>query len=167
MPVLICRTCRACGTDAHAQCPCHRRGAGRGNIVRINADLFDLVVRRYSAHHWPSMPAAVAEVVRVLRPSGTLVVIDVVAPESALLDTTLQTIDLLRDMPHVRDYCASEWRIGPAIAAGRHLPMWPEISRARCARECLCGHRPPALRRSRRPRSSGNRRRFSTIADVR
>jgi hypothetical protein len=56
------------------------------------------------------MPAAVAGVVRVLRPSGTLVVIDVVAPESALLDTTLQTIDLLRDMSHVRNYCASEWR---------------------------------------------------------
>ena len=56
------------------------------------------------------MPAAAAEVVRVLRPRDTLVVIDVVAPEAALLDTTLQTIDLLRDMSHVRNYCASEWR---------------------------------------------------------
>ena len=71
---------------------------------------FDLIVTRYSAHHWPSVPAAVAEVVRVLRRGGTLVVIDVVAPESALLDTTLQTIELLRDMSHVRNYRASEWR---------------------------------------------------------
>lgn len=71
---------------------------------------FDLIVTRYSAHHWPSVPAAVAEAVRVLRPGGTLVVIDVVAPESALLDTTLQTIELLRDMSHVRNYRASEWR---------------------------------------------------------
>jgi SAM-dependent methyltransferase len=71
---------------------------------------FDLIVTRYSAHHWPSVPAAVTEVVRVLRPGGTLVVIDVVAPESPLLDSTLQTLDLLRDMSHVRNYRVSEWR---------------------------------------------------------
>jgi ubiquinone/menaquinone biosynthesis C-methylase UbiE len=70
----------------------------------------DLIVTRYSAHHWPSVPAAVMQIVRVLRPGGTLVVIDVVAPESALLDTTLQTLELLRDSSHVRDYRASEWR---------------------------------------------------------
>jgi ubiquinone/menaquinone biosynthesis C-methylase UbiE len=71
---------------------------------------FDLIATRYSAHHWPSVPAAITEVVRVLRPGGTLVVIDVVAPESPLLDTTLQTLELLRDMSHVRNYRASEWR---------------------------------------------------------
>lgn len=71
---------------------------------------FDLIVTRYSAHHWPSVPAALAEVRRVLRPGATLVVIDVAAPESPLLDTTLQTLDLLRDMSHVRNYRASEWR---------------------------------------------------------
>jgi len=71
---------------------------------------FELIVSRYSAHHWPSVPAAVAEMVRVLQPGGTLVAIDVVAPEAALLDTTLQTIELLRDMSHVRDYRESEWR---------------------------------------------------------
>ncbi|HEY4975175.1 MAG TPA: hypothetical protein VII41_16285, partial [Steroidobacteraceae bacterium] len=56
------------------------------------------------------VPAAITEVLRVLRPGGTLVVIDVMAPESALLDTTLQTLELLRDMSHVRNYRASEWR---------------------------------------------------------
>jgi SAM-dependent methyltransferase len=70
----------------------------------------DLIVTRYSAHHWPSVPLAVSEIVRVLRPGGTLVVIDVVAPEAALLDTTLQTLELLRDSSHVRNYRASEWR---------------------------------------------------------
>jgi ubiquinone/menaquinone biosynthesis C-methylase UbiE len=71
---------------------------------------FDLIVTRYSAHHWPSVPDAMAEVRRVLRPGATVVVIDVAAPESPLLDTTLQTLELLRDMSHVRDYRASEWR---------------------------------------------------------
>jgi len=84
----------------------------RGAAERLPFDdaSFELIVTRFSAHHWASVPTAVAEMVRVLRPGGTLVVIDVVAPEAALLDTTLQTIELLRDMSHVRNYRPSEWR---------------------------------------------------------
>jgi ubiquinone/menaquinone biosynthesis C-methylase UbiE len=85
-----------------------RRGAA-GQLPFPDA-VFDLIVTRFSAHHWPSVPAAVAEAVRVLAPGGTFVIIDVIAPESALLDTILQTIELLRDMSHVRNYRASEWR---------------------------------------------------------
>jgi ubiquinone/menaquinone biosynthesis C-methylase UbiE len=71
---------------------------------------FDLVVTRYSAHHWLDVPRALAEMARVLRPQGILVVIDVVAPEAPLLDTVLQTVEMLRDQSHVRDYRESEWR---------------------------------------------------------
>ncbi|HNQ03191.1 MAG TPA: class I SAM-dependent methyltransferase [Thiobacillaceae bacterium] len=70
---------------------------------------FDLVVSRYSAHHWSDVPAALAEVARVLKPGGTLIVIDVVAPETPLFDTLLQTVEILRDPSHVRDYRVSEW----------------------------------------------------------
>lgn len=72
---------------------------------------FDLVVTRFSAHHWLDMESALAEIARVLKPGGTLVVIDVVAPEMPLYDTVLQTIELLRDASHVRDYRVSEWRL--------------------------------------------------------
>ncbi|NNM65130.1 MAG: class I SAM-dependent methyltransferase [Burkholderiales bacterium] len=71
---------------------------------------FDLIVTRFSAHHWLDLPGALGEARRVLRPDGTLVVIDAVAPESPLLDTLLQTVELLRDASHVRDYRESEWR---------------------------------------------------------
>jgi len=47
---------------------------------------------------------------RALAPGGTLIVIDVLAPEAALMDTALQTLELLRDASHVRNYRASEWR---------------------------------------------------------
>lgn len=70
---------------------------------------FDLVVSRLSAHHWSDVPAAVSEAARVLRPHGGLVVIDVVAPETPLFDTILQTVEILRDPSHVRDYRVSEW----------------------------------------------------------
>jgi SAM-dependent methyltransferase len=82
---------------------------------------FDLVVTRYSAHHWLDVPRALAGIARVLRPRGTLVVIDVVAPEAPLLDTVLQTVELLRDESHVRDYRESEWR-AMLGAAGFFVP---------------------------------------------
>jgi len=70
---------------------------------------FDLVVTRFSAHHWPDVPAALREMRRVIKPQGTLVIIDVVALESPLCDTLLQTVEILRDASHVRDYRVSEW----------------------------------------------------------
>jgi ubiquinone/menaquinone biosynthesis C-methylase UbiE len=77
---------------------------------------FELVVSRYSAHHWLRIEASIREAARVLAPEGTLVVIDAVAPETPLYDTALQTIELLRDASHVRDYRVSEWRAMLAAA---------------------------------------------------
>jgi len=74
------------------------------------ANSFDVVVTRYSAHHWENLPAALAEMHRVLRPGGTLLVSDVVAPAHPLSDTWLQSLELLRDPSHVRDYSAAEWK---------------------------------------------------------
>jgi ubiquinone/menaquinone biosynthesis C-methylase UbiE len=71
---------------------------------------FDLVVTRYSAHHWMNTLGAVHEAARILKPGGTLIVIDVLAPENPLMDTVLQTVEILRDLSHVRDYRESEWR---------------------------------------------------------
>lgn len=71
---------------------------------------FDLIVTRYSAHHWRDLKVALAEAARVLVPGGKLVVIDSIAPEKPLFDTILQTIELLRDASHVRSYRVSEWK---------------------------------------------------------
>jgi len=70
---------------------------------------FELIVSRYSAHHWSDVPRALSEAARVLVPGGTLIIIDVLAPATALLDTTLQTVEMLRDASHVRNYRESEW----------------------------------------------------------
>jgi hypothetical protein len=45
---------------------------------------------------------------RVIVPGGRLIVSDVIAPKTSLLDTSLQVIEFLRDASHVRDYRVSE-----------------------------------------------------------
>lgn len=90
---------------------------GAAEVLPFAADTFDLVVTRYSAHHWESVPRALAECARVLAPGGRLVVIDVIAPETPLFDTSLQVVEMLRDASHVRDYRLSEWR-GMYMSAG-------------------------------------------------
>jgi len=70
---------------------------------------FDAVCTRYSAHHWADLAAGLAEIRRVLKPGGRVVVIDVVSPEDPLLDSHLQTLELLRDASHVRDHSIAQW----------------------------------------------------------
>lgn len=75
----------------------------------FSAASYDLVISRYSAHHWTDPGRALAEVRRVLRPGGQWVLVDVISPGPALLDTHLQAIEVLRDPSHVRDYSAAQW----------------------------------------------------------
>jgi ubiquinone/menaquinone biosynthesis C-methylase UbiE len=70
---------------------------------------FDFVATRYSAHHWHDIRAGLREARRVLKSGGRAMFIDVVAPDHPLLDTYLQTVEMLRDPSHVRDYSASQW----------------------------------------------------------
>lgn len=77
-------------------------------------DSFDVVATRYSAHHWRRWRAGLQSMRRVLRPDGLAVFADVVAPEESLLDTWLQSLELLRDPSHVRNASLREWKQGMA-----------------------------------------------------
>jgi len=82
---------------------------------------FDFVFSRYSAHHWSDLGLALREVRRVLKPGGVAAFVDVMSPGSPLLDTYLQSVEVLRDTSHVRDYSAAEWlrQVGEAGLAVR------------------------------------------------
>lgn len=70
---------------------------------------FDIVISRYSAHHWHDVGAALREVNRVLKPGGLLIVMDVMSPGHSVRDIWLQTVEALRDTSHVRNYSSGEW----------------------------------------------------------
>lgn len=73
------------------------------------SDHFDAVVSRYSAHHWRDLAEGIRELHRVLKPGGVAIFSDLLAPEAALLDTWLQSVELLRDPSHVRNARVGEW----------------------------------------------------------
>ena len=50
-----------------------------------------------------------AECRRVLRDDGVFIISDIMASEAYAQDTFLQSLELLRDPSHVRDYRISEW----------------------------------------------------------
>ncbi|MDY0882409.1 class I SAM-dependent methyltransferase [Dongia soli] len=70
---------------------------------------FGFVMSRFSAHHWHDLDAALREARRVVRPCGRAVFADVYTPGHPLLDTFFQTIEMLRDPSHVRNYTIAEW----------------------------------------------------------
>jgi SAM-dependent methyltransferase len=71
---------------------------------------FDFLACRFSAHHWRDFEAGLREARRVLTSGSPAVFIDVTSPGTASLDTHLQTVELLRDPSHIRDYAAAEWQ---------------------------------------------------------
>ncbi|WP_110655000.1 class I SAM-dependent methyltransferase [Salinicola halimionae] len=94
------------------------RDRGFGNIRTVQGvaeslpfadSTFDAVFSRFSAHHWRDVGLALREVRRVLKPGGVAAFIDVAASEQPLFDSFLQTVEMLRDTSHVRDYAPSEW----------------------------------------------------------
>lgn len=78
---------------------------------------FDLVVSRYSAHHWARPGTAMEEIRRVLRPGGKFILSDVVGFDEPVCDTYLNAVEVLRDPSHVRDYTPLEWS-GLFVSAG-------------------------------------------------
>ena len=86
-------------------------GTKQGSVEALpfESARFDLILSRYSAHHWNDVPRALNEVSRVLKPNGRVCFIDVAGAPSPLLDTHLQSVELMRDPSHVRDYTELEW----------------------------------------------------------
>ncbi len=72
-------------------------------------DSFDIVTCRVCAHHFPHVQRAVDEMARVVCEDGYVAVVDNYAPEDVDLDRFINTLEVLRDPSHVREYTLGEW----------------------------------------------------------
>lgn len=92
---------------------------GTAEALPFGDGSFDAVLSRFSAHHWHDVGAGLREARRVLKPGGTLAVVDTVSSGIAVIDTYFQALELLRDCSHVRNYTRAEWEAAIAGAGLR------------------------------------------------
>jgi ubiquinone/menaquinone biosynthesis C-methylase UbiE len=103
---------------------------GFGNVETVKAEAgrlpfadasFDLVTCRLAAHHFPDPASFVEESYRVLRPGGTLALVDNVSPDASILPLATpaellnaarayNVYETTRDPSHARALSLSEWR---------------------------------------------------------
>jgi ubiquinone/menaquinone biosynthesis C-methylase UbiE len=94
--------------------------AGTGNVrfqeaaaeaLPFDDGSFDLVTCRIAPHHFLQVRRFVAEAARVLRPSGSLMIVDTTVPDGQPeVDAWHNEAEALRDPSHVRSYSPAEWR---------------------------------------------------------
>lgn len=81
---------------------------GTAEELPYPASSFDMVVTRFSMHHFINPAAVVAEMVRVCRIGGKVVVVDMTSPEDEELAARYNYVERLRDRTHTRALAAHE-----------------------------------------------------------
>jgi ubiquinone/menaquinone biosynthesis C-methylase UbiE len=81
---------------------------GDGRAMPFKEGEFDIVCCRFAFHHFPEPVRVLVEMVRVCKPGGRIVVVDVVASEDPVVAARLNAMDSLRDPSHVRFMPESE-----------------------------------------------------------
>ncbi len=106
--------------------------AGLDNLRLVQADArrlpfapgrFDLVLCRLALHHFADPAIEVAEMARVTRAAGTLVVVDLLSPDDAPLAESCNAFERMRDPSHTRALTAAELR-DLLAATGRPVDHW-------------------------------------------
>ncbi len=81
----------------------------RAEALPFEDESFDLVASRIAPHHFDSIAAFLDEARRVLKPSGTLALVDNVVPEGSVGDY-VNAFERFRDPSHLRAWPMAEWR---------------------------------------------------------
>jgi ubiquinone/menaquinone biosynthesis C-methylase UbiE len=98
-----------------------KRGLANMRVANARAEALpfedaslDLVTSRIAPHHFESIPTFLDEARRVLKPKGTLALVDNVVPKGRVGDY-VNALERLRDPSHLRAWTMREWR--EALAA--------------------------------------------------
>jgi SAM-dependent methyltransferase len=90
----------------------------QGDVARLPwADgAFSIVVSRFAFHHFPDPAAVLAEMRRVCRPGGRVVVCDLLGSDDPAKAAAFHRIEMLRDPSHVKAWPLAELeRLFPAV----------------------------------------------------
>lgn len=97
---------------------------GLAEALPFEAAEFDAIVTRLSFHHFADLPLVLSELRRVLRPSGRLVVADLVSSADADESALHNALERLRDPTHVR--MLSRGELVGALRAAAFTPVAEE-----------------------------------------
>ena len=102
-----------------------RTAYAKAEMLPFEDASFDLVTCRIAPHHFDSIPDFLAEVARVLKPDGTLAIVDNVVPAGTVGDY-VNAFERFRDPSHLRAWTLEEWqaafdKAGFAIMHGEQL----------------------------------------------
>ena len=92
-----------------------RTAHAKAEMLPFEDSSFDLVTCRVAPHHFDSIPDFLAEAARVLKPRGTLAVVDNVVPAGSVGDY-VNAFERFRDPSHLRAWTVEEWRAALAQA---------------------------------------------------
>ncbi|MGH8014506.1 MAG: class I SAM-dependent methyltransferase [Candidatus Binataceae bacterium] len=83
---------------------------GAAEHLPFDDNSFDIVTVRQAPHHFADIRRAIAEMARVTKPDGLVVIVDSRGFEDAEVDRAYDYIERLRDPSHVRNYSPQQWR---------------------------------------------------------
>lgn len=81
----------------------------RAEDIPLSSGQFDLVCSRLAAHHFSDIGASVSHMARIVRPGGSVAVIDHHGDDDPEADEFNHRLELLHDPTHVRSYKKSRW----------------------------------------------------------
>lgn len=80
-----------------------------GCAIPFADNSFDLVTCRIAPHHFPDVAGFVRECARVVRPGGTVGIVDQIAPFEREPAAYLNAFEQLRDPSHVWEHSQADW----------------------------------------------------------
>jgi len=98
-PTMLTRTHRRCAEAGLTNVHCM---LGLAEALPFADETFDVVVNRSALHHFPRPVVTLAEMARVTRATGRIVIVDVVSSEDPEESALHNALEVLRDPSHIR-----------------------------------------------------------------
>ncbi len=83
---------------------------GDAEAVPFRDNTFDIVTCRHAGHHFPNLSRALAEMARVAKPGGRVVLEDTCSPEAPALAALMNEWEVRRDPSHIANHPPSRLR---------------------------------------------------------